>query len=137
MALERSLWQRVRTGWAVLRKLGHKIVLSRIENLVDEGTPDVEGCIAGVHIWLELKSCDRPVRPSTPIRFRTNKKTYISQTLWHRERAAAGCRHNFVLIQVGDASQAKLYLIPGYYYDKLKVPEIDLELMSVLSYSNA
>jgi hypothetical protein len=131
VALERALWQRVKKGGVALKLLGHCIVLTRIENMVDEGTPDVDGCINGPQVWIELKSCDRPARASTPIR----PKTRPSQSDWHRERTAAGCHHNFVLIQVGEASQAKFYLIPGRDYDQIVAPEIDLELLSVLSYS--
>jgi hypothetical protein len=131
VALEKALWQRVKKGGVALKLLGHRIVLTRIENLVDDGTPDVDGCINSRQIWVELKSCDRPVRASTPIR----PKVRPSQSDWHRERTAAGCRHNFVLIQVGEASQAKLYLIPARDYDLIVAPEIDLEMLSVLSYS--
>ena len=137
MALEKALWQRVKKGGIALKLLGHRVVLTRIENMVDEGTPDVEGCVfpqtamGGAQIWIELKSCDRPARASTPIR----PKVRPSQSDWHRERTAAGSRHHFVLIQVGEASQAKLYLIPGRDYDLIVAPEIDLELLSVLSYS--
>ena len=135
MALEKALWQRVKKGGIALKLLGHRVVLTRIENMVDEGTPDVEGCINVAQIWIEMKSCDRPARASTPIRPRTGPRTRQSQSDWHRERTAAGCHHNFVLIQVGEASQAKFYLIPGRDYDQIVAPEIDLELLSVLSYS--
>src|ERR1035441_6416683 len=68
MALERALWQRVRKAGLQLKKEGHGVHLTRIENMVGEGTPDVEGCIDSVQIWAELKSCARPARSTTPIR---------------------------------------------------------------------
>ena len=131
MALEKSLWQRVKTGGKALRAAGHRVMLTRIENMVDEGTPDVEGCVNSAQIWLELKSCARPARARTPI----HPKVRPSQADWHRERTAAGSRYHYVLIQVGEASQAKLYLIPGRDYAHIIVPEIDLEILSVLSYT--
>jgi hypothetical protein len=131
MSLEKSLWQRVKKGGGALKLLGHRVAMTRIENMVDEGTPDVEGCLDGVALWIELKSCARPARARTPI----HPKVRPSQADWHRERTAAGSRHHYVLIQVGEASQAKLYLIPGRDYDHIVVPEIDLEILSVLSYT--
>ena len=131
MALERALWQRVRKAGLQLKKEGHKIHLTRIENMVDEGTPDVEGSIDGRQVWIELKSCARPVKAKTPI----HPKVRQSQSDWHHERSEAQCRTLFILVQVGDASQAKLYLIPGREYDNIVAPEIDLEILSVLGYT--
>ena len=132
MALERALWQRVRKAGLQLKKEGHGVHLTRIENMVGEGTPDVEGCIDSVQIWAELKSCARPARSTTPIR----PKKRQSQTDWHRDRTQAGFKNLFVLIQVGEASQAKLYLIPGNLANQITSTENELELMSVLSYSS-
>ena len=131
MALEKALWQRVRKGGVALKLLGHRVMLTRVENMVDEGTPDVEGCINSAQVWVELKSCARPARASTPVR----PKSRPSQSDWHRERTAAGSHHHYVLMQVGEASQAKLYLIPGREYDHIVAPEIDLEILSVLGYT--
>lgn len=128
MALESALWQRVRKGGVALRLLGHKVHLCRIENSVGVGNPDVNGCINGTLIDIELKSEDRPARASTPIR----PKVKPSQSIWHHDRAEAGCKTAWVLIQVGDNSGARLYLIPGSKYDHVTAPEDDLELMSVL-----
>ena len=135
MALERALWQRVRKASLQLKKDGHGVHFTRIENLISAGIPDAELCINGSQVWLELKSCDRPVRSSTPIRPRTGPKTRQAQSDWHRERTEARFKSVFVLIQVGEASQAKLYLIPGIHYDQIVAPEIDLEMLSILSYS--
>ena len=130
MALERSLWQRIRTAVQFLRRLGTHCMFTRIENLVDEGTPDVEGCIEGTHIWIEMKSCARPARAETMIR----PKTRPSQLIWHRERTAAGSVHHWVLIQVGDAYKARLYLIPGKFYDEITATESRLAELSVIRY---
>lgn len=129
MARESALWQRVRTARAILIETGHRIDLQRLENAVGTGHPDVEGCIDTIQVWIELKSTDRPARKTTPIRLRSNPKTRKSQSRWHKNRAQAGCKTNFVLLQVGEQSKARLYLIPGTLYDQLESPESELELL--------
>jgi hypothetical protein len=115
------------------RKFG--VDLQRLENAAGQGHPDVEGCICspldtiGAQVWIELKSEERPARATTPI----HPKTRESQSIWHRKRVEAGCRCNWVLLQVGEGRRGKLYLIPGSFYDKLHVPEAELERMSVVS----
>lgn len=128
MALEKALWQRVRKGGLHLRACGFGTHLCRIENDAGEGNPDVEGCIDGDQVWIELKSKVRPKRASTVIQF----KVRPSQSIWHKQRVAAGCRHNFVLAQVGEAHNARLYLIPGKFYDEVVTTEARLGELSVL-----
>lgn len=129
MARESSLWQRCLNGIKHLRKCGHAAHFCRLENSAGEGNPDVEGVLNGDQCWIELKSNDRPKRPMTPVR----SKTRESQSIWHRERTEAGSRIHWVLIQVGEAHAAKLYLIPGSFYDEIIVPEDDLERLSVIA----
>lgn len=129
MALETALWQRVKAGAKALRSAGHGAHFNRIENSVGDGNPDVSACLDGTMFDVELKSEDRPKRAATPIRFRVRE----SQSIWHRERTAAGCKHNWVLCQVGEAFTARLYLIPGRDYDLLIAPEADLDLLSVVN----
>jgi hypothetical protein len=129
MARETALWQRVKNGGKHLRALGHRVHLLRIENAAGAGHPDVEGCINGSQVWIELKSEDRPARATTPVRPRVRE----SQSDWHRERAKAGCLQNFVLLQVGENRAALLYLIPGCHYDDIVAPESMLELLSLCS----
>jgi len=128
MAKETSLWTRCRTGIANLKKCGHATHFCRIENDAGIGNPDVEGVINGDQCWIELKSNLRPKRPGTVIR----SKTQESQSIWHTARTAAGSRIHWVLIQVGEAHGAKLYLIPGSRYDDVIATEADLEAMSVI-----
>lgn len=128
MALEKALWQRVRKGGADLRALGHFVHLYRVENEVGVGDPDVDGCINGTDIKIELKSCARPVRPTTPIR----PKKRQEQEDWMKARHDAGSRHCFILIQVGDAHKSRLYLIPGNLYAQITATEAELARMSVI-----
>jgi hypothetical protein len=128
MARESALWKRIRdTAIPALKATGHLVDLQRLENAVGTGHPDVEGCINGLQIWLELKSEDRPVRPTTPI----HPKCRDSQRDWHRDRSQAGCRINWVLLQVGEGRAARLYLVPGNLYEHITAPESVLEILSV------
>jgi hypothetical protein len=129
MALESSLWTRCRNGVKLLKKCGHGTHFCRLENSAGEGNPDVEGVINGDQCWIELKSNDRPARATTVIR----SKTRESQSIWHRERTEAGSRIHWVLIQVGEAHAARLYLIPGSRYDEVIVPEQTLAEMSAIA----
>jgi hypothetical protein len=130
MALERELWKRMKAGAIELRNSGHHLRLGRIENEASSGWPDVSGTLDGADFWAELKSCKRPKRDSTPIR----PKCRPSQDIWHTMHHKAGGMNAFVLIQVGDAHQAKLYLIPGVQYPNVKAAtEAELERMSVCS----
>lgn len=134
MARESALWQRCRTGVKALMFQGHKCDVQRVENAATSGHPDVEGCIDGAQLWIELKSCDRPVRPDTPIR----PKKRASQEIWHATRTRAGCRFHWILIQVGEDRDGRLYLIPGSHYAGITVPEYQLaELSAVLPTASA
>lgn len=126
MAYEAALWKRVKSAGTHLKRCGFKVDLKRIENEAGSGHPDVEGVIDGEQIWIELKSCDRPKRPSTPIR----PKVRPSQDIWLQERVRAGFRKAWVLIQVGEGAASRLYLIPGHLYPRIVTPEAELEAMS-------
>lgn len=128
MAKETALWQRCRTGLKNLEACGYKVHYERHENMAGEGCPDVEGCLDGAINWIELKTNKRPAKPATVIR----SKTRESQSIWHNKRTRAGSRHHWVLIQVGEANSAKLYLIPGRDYDEVITTEANLSAMSVL-----
>lgn len=128
MARETALWQRFIPAGKALRNSGHLIDLQRLENMVGAGHPDVEGCVDGDQVWIELKSCMRPARADTPIR----PKARPSQEIWHRMRTNAGCRCNWILIQVGEDRDGVLYLIPGSRYKEIIAPEAHLAEMSVV-----
>ena len=129
MAKESALWQRVRKAGKHLARCGFGVHMTRIENACGLGTPDVEGSIDGQQIWVELKSCKRPVRPTTVIR----PKVREGQDIWLGDRVKSGFRHCYVLIQVGESHKAKLYLIPGDRYGSIIATEAKLQGLSVLS----
>lgn len=130
MALESALWKRCKTAGVALRNSGHLVDLKRVEpsGTIGCGMPDVEGCINGSQLWIELKSCPRPARLSTAIR----PKKRLSQDIWHKERVRAGCKINWVLIQVGEDHEALLYLVPAKYYDQITTTEDNLRILSVV-----
>lgn len=128
MAFESALWKRVKAAGTHLKLCGFGVHLKRIENSVGSGHPDVEGCIDGGQIWLELKSEPRPKRPTTKIRFKVRQ----SQDIWLQERVRAGCRICYALLQVGEGRESKLYLVPGHRYPHIITTEAELERMSVL-----
>jgi hypothetical protein len=133
MARESALWTRMKNGVKDLRFLGYPIDLQRLENEVAAGHPDVEGCIDGAQVWIELKSELRPVRATTPI----HPKVRDSQRDWHRDRCKAGCRCNWVLLQVGEGSAASLYLIPGRHYEDIVATEATLQALSCVGPNDA
>jgi hypothetical protein len=118
----------VRNAGLALKKIGHGVHLTRIENTAGEGTPDVEGFIDTDQVWIELKSEPRPARPTTTIR----PKVRQAQAIWLRERVEAGCKRAFVLLQVGEGKEARLYLIPGHRYDEITTTEDKLREMSIM-----
>lgn len=115
MAKESALW-----GWlsCARRKMGPKLDINRIENLLGAGTPDVEFYIhdeslpefVNPQAWLELKSHERPAKPTTPIRFALKERD--EQIRW-LDRGWKMGRNAYFLLQVGGGSERRLYLAPG------------------------
>ena len=104
-AKEKNLWKWLSKASLVFKRALH---LRRMENEVGSGTPDTNGCLTMADFWIELKTTNRPARATTKI----THSIQPGQAPWHRGRRAAGGR-SFVLIQVGSASAALRYLIPG------------------------
>ena len=119
MALEKSLW-----GWLAKARpvLADRLHMQRVENSI-EGSGDVEGFYTEampelapggdfVSFWLELKSEERPARPSTPVRFDLRKRE--KQIEFMRKRYVMGGAA-YWLLQVGSYSERMIYLAPGDY----------------------
>ncbi len=91
--LEQRLWQRVR------RALAPHGRVSRIENPLDPGMPDVSYCLGGVEGWLELKALPAwPKQLNTIVGPRLVRPA--QRAWWVRQLAAGGRLH--VLLAVGD-----------------------------------
>lgn len=111
MSRESSLWVWLKKARYHFRE---NLDLSRLENLVGAGQPDVEGYLKGKgQLWIELKAADRPKRSTTNVDL---KHTRPSQVEWHNKRARLG-GISFLLIQVGSGHEARRYLVPGYLVD--------------------
>lgn len=111
MSLESSLWSWLSNVRHVMRENIH---LTRVENMIGAGFPDVDG-FAGLgrdrfSFKLELKSSPRPARPATPVRFK----------LKGREKQIEFCRRRYLmgdnvyfLLQIGEGAERRVYLAPG------------------------
>ena len=120
MTKESSLWNWLSKVRPVYRE---KLHMTRLENLVGEGTPDVDGCLEGCQFWAELKCNKRPARAKTPIRV----KFRPMQVPWLKRRVRADGRA-FVLVQVGQGRAARRYLIPGEMAAKVATGLTEAEL---------
>lgn len=129
MGLEKTLWVWFRDNAKTIEGLG----LQRIESHISSGVPDVFGHLETTSFWIENKACDRPVRPSSLLRFDITREQIIWQHKWWRR----GCRC-YVLARVGRGAKARLYLIEGYDAHLVdKCLESDLEYLSVLDSNRA
>lgn len=102
--------------------------MRRVENLVGEGDPDVEGCWEGTYFELELKGCDRPTREG-----KLDFEVRQSQVVWHRKRWKCG-GNLWLYIRVGKGRDVRRYLVPGNLTGHIKegVDEEALARMSML-----
>lgn len=129
MAREVRLWEFLRDGLRGTPGLH----MRRVENLVSEGDPDVDGCHLGRYFDVELKGCDRPAHGG-----RLHFEIRRAQSLWHRKRTKAE-GNNWLYVRVGSGRLVKKYLIPGEHIPRLfelqetlGVCEADLIALAVL-----
>lgn len=123
---ETGLW-----NWLKKAKLHYKqdLGIDRIENSVGKSFPDVEGKLKhSGNFKIELKTSARPTDPLIKVKV----KFQDGQPEWHRKRTSVG-DNVFVLVQVGSASKARRYLIPGVFSHRLQtgVREAQMEEWSV------
>lgn len=104
MARENRLWDWLHEGGKAVKRLH----MRRVENRVSEGDPDVDGCFDGDYFELELKGCNRPKDPATPLDFEVRQ----AQVLWHRKRWKVGGRV-WLYVRVGVGRDVRRYLVPG------------------------
>ncbi len=129
MAREVRLWQWMHEGLRFVPSLH----MRRVENLVSEGDPDVDGCYKGSYFELELKGCDRPKRDG-----KLDFDIRLSQGLWARKRWRCG-GNLWLYVRVGSGRQMARYLLPGSWTYELHlrqqkdgVTEQDLLALCVL-----
>jgi hypothetical protein len=98
--MEADLWTLMRTN---IMRSEPAADLQRIENLVRNGMPDVNGCIRGKEFWCELKYLKSwPSRDGTVV---TMPKYRKEQRIWFRRRGTAGATNIFMLIQVDETRE--------------------------------
>lgn len=103
---ESNTWSRLREGLLGYEPL---IDLSRVENVVENGMPDVNFCSSGREGWIELKhTATVPARASTPV-FKTGGLRK-EQEVWIDRRTRRGGRV-FIYAQIGEG----LILVHGVY----------------------
>lgn len=117
MSGESHFWGQIRA--AVAGK--PEFHLTRVENAVSSGFPDVAGVSYGRSVWMELKSERLPARRDTPLRFATRP----SQALWHRLHRRAGGRSVVAVKAVASSREGTWYLVDSSNYDKLDAIPID------------
>jgi len=94
---------------------------TRVENAVENGTPDVNLCVSSVDSWVELKHCEKwPAREKTPLRIPHFSK---DQRLWLMMRAKAG-GSVFVLLQV-----AREYMLFDGVWAAINLGEVDRSML--------
>ena len=70
--------------------------IDRLENLVAEGMPDVNGCFCGTEFWIEIKAPTEPKRSTTTL-FGSNHKVSVAQKNWMlRQMKAEGNAYFFI-----------------------------------------
>jgi hypothetical protein len=118
------LWEWLRDGLRGVEGLH----MRRVENLVGDGDPDVDGCWRGRYFELELKGCDRPTKDG-----RLDFDVRQSQVVWHRRRWRCG-GNIWLYVRVGKGRDVRRYLVPGGLTGRVKegVTEAELAAMSLL-----
>lgn len=97
-SLEKNLWA---SAYKALRYLV-KLHITRIENAVGSGTPDVEGCFNGVQFWWELKVGSVDKKGNVKVSFRP------TQIPWLKRRCLVGGKA-FAIIKIG----REKFCLPG------------------------
>lgn len=106
---EQRLWDRMRKAFASRKG----VVLERVENLVNEGTPDVNcATVEGGGCWIELKQQDTPPAMSST-RLLGPKGLSAVQRNWHLDWRRAGGT-SWILVGVGPDL---FLLVPGPLHD--------------------
>ncbi len=98
--------------------------LDRVENAVTDGQPDVNGCLAGEDVWVELKAPTEPKRATTVLMTSNgNHQLLQSQINWFaRQRQAGGIA--FILVR----TDHRMMLVDGTKhadaFNKFTVPQM-------------
>jgi hypothetical protein len=107
MKREARLWALVREN---LKRPTDR--MTRVENLVSDGIPDVNACFGGADVWIELKAPREPKRAATALLGGAgNHPLLTSQINWFLSQQQAG---GVAFILVG--TDHELFLVEGTLY---------------------
>jgi hypothetical protein len=141
MARESQLWKWLSAARDPMRD---RLDLRRVEDSISAGFPDVDGFLIKMPLHsdededrlgfkIELKSEVRPAKPTTPIRFKVQKRA--AQIEFMRKRYAMG-EAAYFLLQVGEGADRILYLAPGDVGARLKAGLTESELAVICATEN-
>lgn len=102
--------------------------MSRIENVVGVGTPDVNFCSEGCECWIEMKSPIEPKRRGTRL-FSGQHSLSQAQMNWFLAQRNAGGR-GYILI----CTDKRWMLIDGEYADEVNLMTAD-KLMEISTWA--
>lgn len=106
---------------AACREAGERYTFERVENLVGNGTPDVDYCVGSAEGKIELKYATRdPVSPTARVLGRDNGLRR-SQIIWATRRLVAGGR---VLMAIGSPSSTWLLNLASYTPSQMRDIEV-------------
>jgi hypothetical protein len=125
MTSEVDAYKALRDG---IRRRGDR--MHRMESLVSFGFPDVNACLGGVEVWIEIKKPNEPKRDSTPL-FGSNHKLLVSQMNWFLAQKNAG-GYAYIYIDTGN----NRLLIGAEYSDDLNRMTLN-ELLKVSIWKSA
>lgn len=106
------------------------VLLKRVENIIEGGTPDVHGGSNNVNRWAELKALeaeDIPKRPTTRL-LSGAKRLNVEQENWHIDMRNVG-NETYIIIGIGshDAyvlTNKQVERINQYTFDQVKANAI-------------
>lgn len=88
---ERAAYQNFKKN---VGRVGDRI--DRIENCLVPGMPDINCCLNGTEVWIELKTPVEPKKRTTPL-FGSNHKVSQDQANWMLRQKIAGGRAYFLI----------------------------------------
>lgn len=101
---------------------------SRVENSVDNGTPDITAAYAGIDYWVELKYCHSNTTALNPARNTLRKE----QLVWHLRREPNGTII-FVLTKTSESILLH-HFVAGVYklvYSQRKAKGFDWQMLKM------
>ena len=125
---EATLWKWLRSAERQSRDHSTPVTLRRVENMLGKSSPDVLAWIGDTMVEIELKSCARPERRSTPIRVRFQPgQSQLLDRLYLRHQSA------FLLLQVGSRAEATRYLFAGCHASEVEAGVTEDRLFQLCS----